>query len=218
MRAAVQDMLREVCTMNGMDYTLVTNVTSLLYNKLRSQYGSLTLDEIQLAFRAGTEGEFGKNYSINYATLIGWLKGYLMDRRVGMVYDEEKARARRKSKVKDVMSDAEREERIRSGNIEVLRHRWNDIREGRESFEIPMAGALAYDFLLSLGILMEDPARTARAERLLPQEKIHPFVASIGSIDHTVARKNVELRLFLNDLFNSGRSLILPDMDMPLFV
>ena len=218
MRAAVQDILREVSNMNGMDYTLVTNVTSLLYNKLKSEYSGLTLDEIQLAFRAGTEGEFGKNYSITYATIIGWLKGYLMDRRVTMVYDEEKARARRKSRSKYVISDAQREERIRSGNIAVLRQRWNDIREGRESFEIPMAGALAYDFLISLGILSEDPARTARAERLLPQENIHPFVASIGSIDHTVARKNIELRLFLNDLFNSGRSLIIPDMDMPLFV
>lgn len=216
MRAAVQDILREVSNMNGMDYTLVTNVTSLLYNKLKSEYSGLTLDEIQLAFRAGTEGEFGKNYSITYATIIGWLKGYLMDRRVTMVYDEEKARARRKSRSKYVISDAQREERIRSGNIAVLRQRWNDIKEGRQSFEVPRAGAMAFDFLLSLGILKEDPARSARADRLLPQEQVHPFVASLDSPEYSVVRKNVELRLFLNDLFNSGQDLILPEYDMPL--
>ena len=218
MRAAVQDILREVSNMNGMDYTLVVNVTSLLYNKLRREFGNLTIDEVQLAFRAGTEGEFGKNYSITYATIIGWIKGYLMDRRVAMVYDGERARTRRLSKTKEVINAEERNERIRSGNIEVLRHRWKDIREGHRSFEIPRAGAMAYDFLLSLGILNEDPTRSSRAERLLPQEKVHPFVASLDSTDHTVLRKNVELRLFLEDLYNSGRDLGLPDTDMPIFV
>ena len=95
LRSGVQEILREVATMNGLDYTLAVNYSSLLYAKLRSEHGGLTLDEVQLAFRAGTEEEFGKNYAITYATLIRWIKGYLIDRRVVIVQDEERAAGRR---------------------------------------------------------------------------------------------------------------------------
>lgn len=219
MRAAVQDILREVATMNGLDLTLVVNATSLLYNKLRSEYSAMTLDEIQLAFRAGTEGEFGKNYSITYATLIGWLKGYLFDRRVALVYDEERMRERRKSKGKNVIGDTERAERIRQGNIAVLRHRWRDIKEGRESFELPQAGALAYDYLVSTGLMREDSSRRREAERLADLESVHPFVASISQTgSREVIVKNIEVRLYLRELFTAGRNLIFPEVDMPSFI
>ena len=218
MRAAVQDILREVATMNGVDLTLVLNVTSLLYNKLRSEYSAMTLDEIQLAFRAGTEGEFGKNYSITYATLIGWLKGYLFDRRVALVYDEERVRERRKARGKNVIGDTEKAERVRQGNIEVLRHRWQDIKEGRESFEIPQAGALAYDYLVATGLMREDSSRRREAERLADLESVHPFVASIQNGSREVIVKNIEVRLFLRELFSAGRNLIFPEVDMPSFI
>ena len=224
LRAGTQEIMMEAMAMNGRDDTLATRFSPLLSQKLRVEFGSLTLDEVQLAFRAGTEEEFGKNYTITYATLLIWLRGYVSDRRVALVRGEElekDKRARRASVPR--LTRAQTAERVRRGNVEVLRHRWRDVVEGVASFEVPEAGALAFDYLADLGLVEPDPARRRTAESLAEIETPHPFVASVGRSSTAEAReaavKNIELRLFLRDLRDRGGELRLPavDDDMPSY-
>lgn len=218
LQAAVQEIMRETATMNGKDYTIVAQFSTLLSKKLRTEFGGLTIDEVQLAFYAGTEEEFGKNYTITYATLLLWLKGYVNDRRVVLVYEDERRKALKERRAAEpAMSEEQKKERIRRGNIEVIAKRWSDILEDRDSFEVPRAGALAFDFLVGLGKIKPDAERRARAERKSQYGVAHPFLSALDNTDALERReiliKNYELDEFLRDIYNSGGVLVLPDID-----
>ena len=223
LQTGVQEIMREVALMNGKDEIAFARFAPLLAQKLRSEFGAMSLDEVQVAFRAGTEEEFGKNFAITYATLLQWLRGYVNDRRVAVVYEiERRAAARARKASMKTMGDIKKEERIRNGNVELIRRRWRDLSEGRKSFEVPRAGAMAYDFLKGLGLLKDDEIRRRRAENMLNVEIPHPFIASLdrGRADEVLlaSLKNIELRLFLKDLFSRGEQLPFSETDMPSFI
>lgn len=225
LQSGVQEIMRETAAMNGKDYTVVSQFSSLLTRKLRTEFGELTLDEVQLAFHAGTEEEFGKNYNITYATLLIWLRGYVSDRRVALVYEEERKAAVRKRKASaPQMSETQIRDLMMRSNIEILQRRWKDIVEGRDSFEVPRAGALAFDYLVELGEIRPDSRRRKAAEDMAEIETPHPFLAALDKAGAAEVReasvRNIELRLFLRDLYRSGGVLRLPavDNDMPNYL
>ena len=212
LQAATQEIMRETAMMNGKDFTIVTQFSTLLARKLRTEFGGLTIDEVQLAFYAGTEEEFGKNYTITYATLLLWLRGYVNDRRVVLVYEDERRKALKERRAAEpAMTEEQKKERIRRGNIEVITHRWQDIVAGRDSFEVPRAGALAFDYLVGLGKISPDAARRKRAEAQAAVDVQHPFVAALDNAKADEIReavvKNIELDIYLRDLYNSGGEL-----------
>ena len=212
LRAATQEIMRETAMMNGKDFTIVEQFSSLMTRKLRTEFGGLTIDEVQLAFHAGTEEEFGKNYAITYATLLIWLRSYVSDRRVALVYEDERRKALKERRSSEpVMTEEQKAERIRRGNVEVITHRWQDIVAGRDSFEVPRAGALAFDYLVGLGKINPDAARRKRAEAQAAVDVPHPFVAALDNAKADEFReavvKNNELDIYLRDLYNSGGEL-----------
>lgn len=212
LQAATQEIMRETAMMNGKDFTIVTQFSTLLSRKLRTEFGGLTIDEVQLAFYAGTEEEFGKNYTITYATLLIWLRSYVSDRRVALVYEDERRKALKERRSSEpVMTEEQKAERIRRGNVEVIAHRWQDIVAGRDSFEVPRAGALAFDYLVGLGKISPDAARRKRAEARAAVDVTHPFVAALDNARADEIReavvKNNELDIYLRDLYNSGGEL-----------
>ena len=212
LQAATREIMRETAMMNGKDFTIVTQFSTLLYRKLRTDFGGMTIDEVQLAFYAGTEEEFGKNYTITYATLLLWLRGYVNDRRVVLVYEDERRKALKERRAAEpAMTEEQKKERIRRGNIEVITHRWQDIVAGRDSFEVPRAGALAFDYLVGLGKISPDAARRKRAEARAAVDVPHPFVAALDNARADEIReavvKNNELDIYLRDLYNSGGEL-----------
>lgn len=212
LQAATQEIMRETAMMNGKDFTIVTQFSTLLSRKLRTEFGGLTIDEVQLAFYAGTEEEFGKNYTITYATLLLWLRGYVNDRRVVLVYEDERRKALKERRAAEpAMTEEQKKERIRRGNIEVITHRWQDLAAGRDSFEVPRAGALAFDYLVGLGKISPDATRRKRAEAQAAVDVTHPFVAALDNARADEIReavvKNAELDIYLRDLYNSGGEL-----------
>ena len=212
LQTATQEIMRETAMMNGKDFTIVAQFASLMTRKLRTEFGGLTIDEVQLAFHAGTEEEFGKNYAITYATLLIWLRSYVSDRRVALVYEDERRKALKERRSSEpVMTEEQKAERIRRGNVEVITHRWQDIVAGRDSFEVPRAGALAFDYLVGLGKISPDAARRKRAEAQAAVDVQHPFVAALDNAKADEIReavvKNIELDIYLRDLYNSGGEL-----------
>lgn len=204
----------------SIDELKLTGIINSIYPDLKQYFSTLTLKDIENAFRLGVREEYGIYMGVNPVTIFKWLKGYITDAKRSEA--KKKQREYLESFTKRVVSDEEKKEIM----VKACLDAFESVKRGENYNDV---GNSVYSYLDALKLIpftMErklkymEMAKSACKERMLnnlhstkhPHEKNSikerlKHIEFSSSTEVIIEAKKIALIQFFKDLIEMNNEL-----------